>query len=119
MPLLRSTNVANAGHVDSSRALTVYAGSTTKPSLARWDPPLSCASVRECPLTAVGRGPEEADSGRVAVGCLCPRHGEREVDGLIEAQSAALSPCRVERLVPERFSGLGDCRVELFLLRLD
>src|SRR5690349_15583735 len=27
MPLFRSTNSANAGHVDSSSALTVYAGS--------------------------------------------------------------------------------------------
>jgi hypothetical protein len=28
-PLLRSTNAANAGHVESSRALTVYVGSIT------------------------------------------------------------------------------------------
>jgi hypothetical protein len=35
MPLLRSTNAANAAHVDSSRALTVYAGATMKPSLPR------------------------------------------------------------------------------------
>ena len=33
MPLLRSTRAANAAHVDSSRALTVYPGSTTEPSL--------------------------------------------------------------------------------------
>ena len=30
-PLLRSTNAANASHVDSSSALTVYVGSLTKP----------------------------------------------------------------------------------------
>jgi hypothetical protein len=35
MPLLRSTSAANAGHVDSSRAFTVYVGSDTKPSLMR------------------------------------------------------------------------------------
>jgi hypothetical protein len=33
-PLLRSANAANAGHVDSSRALTVYAVSVTKPNVA-------------------------------------------------------------------------------------
>ena len=38
---------------------------------------------------------------------------ERELDRLIEAQAAALGPCRVERVVPQRFSGLGDRRVEL------
>lgn len=31
MPLLRSTNAANASHVDSSRALTVHFCSTTDP----------------------------------------------------------------------------------------
>src|SRR5580765_4210172 len=41
---------------------------------------------------------------------------ERELDRLIKAQTAALGPCRVERVVPQRFSGLGDRRVELFLL---
>ena len=35
MPLLRSTSAANAAHVDSSRAFTVYLGSTMKPSLVR------------------------------------------------------------------------------------
>jgi hypothetical protein len=33
MPLLRSTNAANAAHVDSSRALTVYLGSAMKSNL--------------------------------------------------------------------------------------
>jgi hypothetical protein len=32
-PSLRSTNVANAAHVDSSRAFTVKVGSTMKPSV--------------------------------------------------------------------------------------
>src|SRR6202050_1568391 len=35
MPLLRSTSAANAAHVDSSRAFTVYVGSDTQPSLMR------------------------------------------------------------------------------------
>ena len=35
MPLLRSTSAANAVHVDSSRAFTVYVGSGTQPSLMR------------------------------------------------------------------------------------
>ena len=35
MPLLRSTNAANAVHVDSSSALTVYVGSAMKSSLMR------------------------------------------------------------------------------------
>src|SRR3954451_24146510 len=34
-PLLRSTNAANASHVDSSRALTVYVASATKPQPSR------------------------------------------------------------------------------------
>jgi hypothetical protein len=33
MPLLRSTSVANAAHVDWSRAFTMYVGSAMKPSL--------------------------------------------------------------------------------------
>ncbi len=37
-PLLRSTNAANASHVDSSSALTVYIASPMKPSsLTRWE----------------------------------------------------------------------------------
>lgn len=40
----------------------------------------------------------------------------REPDGPIETQGAALSPCRVERLVPERFPDLGNRLVELVLL---
>ena len=45
------------------------------------------------------------------------RNPEREIDRLIEAQTAALGQCRVERVVPQRFSGLGNRRVELFLFR--
>jgi hypothetical protein len=44
IPLLSSTNAANAGHVDSSRALTLYSGTTaernpirTRPQPARGD----------------------------------------------------------------------------------
>ena len=56
MPLLRSTKAANAAHVDSSRALTVYAGATTKPSLPRRLTPnstfavLGTAHVQERPV---------------------------------------------------------------------
>ena len=64
-PLLCSTRAANAAHVDSSRAVTVYVSSSMKPSLTRWDArladwPVKCpvpgarrpawASVQECPL---------------------------------------------------------------------
>src|ERR1700747_2469483 len=35
-PLLRSTSAANAGQVDSSSALTTYAGTTTRVSTWRW-----------------------------------------------------------------------------------
>ena len=51
MPLLRSTNAANAAHVDSSRALTVYAGATMKPSLPGGMLRCRCASAQKYPLT--------------------------------------------------------------------
>ena len=51
-PLLRSTNVANASHVDSSRALTVYDGSPTKQrSLTESDTRLASQA---CGLAAPG-----------------------------------------------------------------
>ena len=40
---------------------------------------------------------------------------ERELDRLIEAQTAALGPCRVERVLPQHFFGLRDRPVKLFL----
>jgi hypothetical protein len=65
-PLLRSTNAANAGQVDSSNALTVYSGTTADRNRFGARPPrartlssygvLACASVRECPPRTRGDG---------------------------------------------------------------